>query len=207
MRPRLVVLASGEGTNFQALVEASRTGHLQGDIVGLVANRESCGAARRAQNLGVPWRFLSTRTFRVPEAYDQALVDLVRSWRADWVVLAGYLALIGPKVLAAYPRRLVNSHPALLPKFGGAGMYGAHVHRAVLAAGEVETGITIHYLDEEYDRGEIIAQARVPVLPTDTTESLSARVKELENSFYPKVLNDLILGRKSEFGATSQTNS
>lgn len=119
----------------------------------------------------------------------------LRKWGGEWVVLAGYLALVGPKVLHGYPKRIVNSHPALLPKFGGEGMYGDRVHAAVLQAGERETGITVHLIDEVYDRGAILAQARVEVLADDTPSALAARVKACESAFYPKVLNDLVTGR------------
>jgi phosphoribosylglycinamide formyltransferase-1 len=195
MKARIVVCASGEGSNFEALVEAARSGRLAAEIVGLVTNRREIGAIRRAERLGVPVAVLAPKTFATPAEWDKAMAEQLGLWSADWVVLAGFLALVGPEVLRRFPRRVVNSHPALLPKFGGPGMYGDRVHAAVVAAGERESGVTIHVIDEIYDHGPILAQTKVEVLPDDTPERLAARVKSREVSFYPKVLNDLLTGR------------
>lgn len=195
MKAKIAVLASGEGTNFEAIALAARDGRLNAEVAGLITNRAKIGAVERATRLGVPAKILPPKNFASRETWDQAVVDQLRAWQVDWVVLAGFLALIGPKMLAAYPNRIVNSHPALLPKHGGAGMYGDNVHAAVLAAGDRESGITIHTIDAEYDRGQILAQERVKVLPGDTVASLSARVKALEVALYPRVLNDLVTGR------------
>jgi phosphoribosylglycinamide formyltransferase 1 len=192
MRPQIVVCASGEGTNFEALVYASRNGELNADIAGLIVNRAGCGALERAKKLGIPARVLSLKSFPERPQWDQAMADQMSEWKADWVVLAGYLALIGPTVLSRYPARIVNSHPALLPRHGGPGMYGRAVHQAVLTAGDTETGVTVHLIDEHFDRGRIIKQERIPVLPGDSVESLEARVKSVEVRLYPKVLNDLV---------------
>ncbi|MBX3020296.1 MAG: phosphoribosylglycinamide formyltransferase [Bdellovibrionales bacterium] len=195
MTSKLVICASGDGSNFEAIVRASRSGLLQAEVSGLIVNRGGIGVLERAERLKVPVAIISPKGFASREEWDAAMVARLRTWSADWVVLAGYLALVGPQVLTAYQHRIVNSHPALLPKFGGAGMYGDRVHAAVLAAGERETGITVHLIDEVYDRGAILAQERVAVLPGDTPELLAARVKTQETAFYPKVLNDLITGR------------
>lgn len=195
MLAKIVVCASGEGTNFEAIVNACRAGKLQAEVAGLIVNRAGAGAVERAKKLGIPVHVQSLKSYSSREAWDAGMASLLRDLRTDWVVLAGFLALVGPQVLAAFPQRVVNSHPALLPKFGGAGMYGNFVHAAVLAAGEKETGITIHTIDEIYDRGQILAQEKVPVLPGDTEATLSARVKAREVLFYPKVLNDLVTGR------------
>jgi phosphoribosylglycinamide formyltransferase-1 len=197
MKAKIAVCASGEGTNFEAIVEASRQGALAADIVGLIANRAGIGAIRRAEKLGIPHRVISAKNFPSRGEWDEAVAAQLREWQADWVVLAGFLALIGPKTLKTFHRRIVNTHPALLPKFGGAGMYGDFVHAAVLKAKEKESGVTIHLIDEVYDRGRILAQERVKVEPSDTLESLSARVRALEISLYPRVLNDLVTGRIS----------
>jgi phosphoribosylglycinamide formyltransferase-1 len=195
MKAKIVVLASGEGTNFEAIVKASRAGTLQADVVGLITNRGKIGAIGRAQRLEVPFKILAPKDFNTRDLWDQALVNQIEKWKADWVVMAGFLALIGPKMLARFPGHIVNSHPALLPKHGGAGMYGDNVHDAVLAAGDKESGVTIHTIDAVYDRGTTLAQERVKVVAGDTIATLSDRVKALEISLYPKVLNDLVTGR------------
>lgn len=195
MRQRIVVCASGEGTNFESLVLASRNGELAADIVGLIVNRSDCGAIKRAEQMRIPTAILSLKSFPSRPQWDQAMATQLAAWKADWVVLAGYLALIGPQVLSAYPARIVNSHPALLPRHGGSGMYGLAVHRAVIAAGEKETGVTVHLIDEHFDQGRILKQERIPVLPGDSPESLEARVKAVEVRLYPKVLNDLVTFR------------
>jgi phosphoribosylglycinamide formyltransferase-1 len=195
MKPRLAVLASGEGTNFEAIVKASREGRLQAEVAGLIANRGKIGALGRADRLGVSRKILAPRDFTTRDEWDRAMVKQLEAWNADWVVLAGFLVLIGPGMLKRFPHRIINSHPALLPKFGGAGMYGDNVHEAVLKSGELESGITIHTIDGEYDRGKILAQERVKIVAGDTIERLSERVKALEVSLYPRVLNDLVTGR------------
>jgi phosphoribosylglycinamide formyltransferase-1 len=195
MIAKLVVCASGEGSNFEAIVEASRMGRLAADVAGLIVSRGKIGAIARAERLRIPVKQLSPKAFASVEEWDAAVRTALGVWRADWVVLAGFLTRIGPQVLAAYPGRIVNSHPSLLPKYGGAGMYGDFVHQAVVSAGERETGVTIHTIDAEYDRGRVLAQGRVEVLADDTAASLAARVKAFEVGFYPKVLNDLVTGR------------
>lgn len=191
----IVVCASGMGTNFEAIVRASREGRLQAEVRGLITNRGKVEALARAQRLGIPARILAPKTYPTREAWDVAMLEQLQEWKADWIVLAGYLALVGPRVLATYPQHVVNSHPALLPRYGGEGMYGDRVHEAVIHAGETETGVTVHLVDEVYDRGKILAQVRVPILASDSPGSLSDRVKEAEAAFYPKVLNDLVTGR------------
>ncbi len=198
MKAQLVVCASGDGTNFEAIVRAGREGRMQADVAGLVVNRRDCGALKRAEKLGVPGVVLRPKDFASRTEWDQAMVSRFKEWKADYVILAGYLALIGPEVLKNFKRRVVNSHPALLPEFGGEGMYGDRVHQAVVAAGRAESGVTIHLIDEVYDRGQILAQERVVVHPGDTAASLAIRVKALEVLLYPKVINDMVAGRFNE---------
>lgn len=195
MKAKLAICASGDGTNFEAIVQSARAGELQAEIVGLIVNRAAAGAVARATRLGVPVRVLSSKEFASRQAWDEAMVSQLKSWGADWIALAGYLALIGPQVLAVYPKRIVNTHPALLPKYGGEGMYGLKVHEAVIAAGEKVTGVTVHLIDEVYDRGLILKQAEMLIKPEDTAATLSERLKALENQIYPKILNDLLTGR------------
>ena len=195
MRPRLVVCASGAGSNFVAIHKAASSGDLPAEIVGLLTNRREILALKRAEALRVPTAIFRPVDFKTTEDWDRAMTERLATWRADWIVLAGFLALVGPKVRAAYPGRVINCHPALLPKFGGLGMYGARVHEAVIAAKEKASGLTAHTIDGEYDRGHILAQTRVPVLSGDDAQTLAARVQTLEHEFYPWVLSALVRGR------------
>lgn len=190
---RIAVCASGDGSIFEALVEAGRNGRCPGTVVGLIVNRSGIGALARAERLGIPVAVLKPGDFAARVDWDEAMGRQLKEWRADWVVLAGFLTLVGQEVLTAFPRRVVNIHPSLLPKYGGPGMYGLRVHAAVLAAGERETGITVHTVDGQYDRGVIVVQERVTILPGDTPETLGDRVRARERELYPQVLRDLIL--------------
>jgi len=195
MKAKIAVLASGDGSNFESIVQAAHLGHLPAEIVGLVVSRDGVEAVRRAGRLKIPVVVLNPKNFADRGAWDVALRDQLVAWNADWVALAGFLALIGPAVLKKFSHRLINSHPALLPKFGGPGMYGHNVHQAVIAAGEVETGVTFHLVDEVYDHGRVLVQEKIPVLANDTAESLATRLKARENELYPRVLADLVTGR------------
>jgi phosphoribosylglycinamide formyltransferase-1 len=192
---KIAVLASGEGSNFEAIARATRSGALKAQIIGLIANRDKIGALGRARSFGIESAVIPPKLFSDRAHWDQAMAQQLREWGAEWVVLAGFLALLGPRVLAAYPGRIINSHPALLPKYGGPGMYGDRVHAAVVGAGEKETGITFHLVDEIYDHGKILVQDKIPVLQSDTVETLAARLKARENELYPQVLADLLSGR------------
>jgi phosphoribosylglycinamide formyltransferase-1 len=193
--PNIVIFASGQGSNFQALVEASKKGVLRANIVGLVTNRAGIPVLEKAKQLGVPCEVLDPKKFASRAAWDAAVVKTLQGWKADWVVLAGFLALVGPKVIQAFPERIVNVHPALLPKFGGPGMYGLKVHQAVMAARASESGITVHLVDLEYDRGRIVAQVKTSTSGIPNAEALADRIRELEHEHYPRVLNDLVWGR------------
>ena len=188
-RLRIGVLASGGGTNLQAIIDAIACGRLDAEIVLAVSNNSRSGAMRRARAAGIPAAHLSGATHPDPDALDATIADALANRGGELVALAGYMKKLGPRTLARFRNRILNVHPSLLPKFGGRGMYGERVHAAVLAAGERETGVTIHLADGEYDRGAIIAQSRVPVLPDDTLASLAARVLEREHVIYPQTLS------------------
>ncbi len=190
--PRLAILASGEGTTLQALLDAIGTDRLRTQIVVVISNNSGSGALRRARDAGIATAHLSSQTHPDPDQLDQAILDALSAANADWVLLAGYLKKLGPRVLARYRGRIVNTHPALLPKFGGPGMYGHRVHEAVLGAGEVETGVSVHLVETEYDTGPVLAQCRVPVLPGDTAATLAARVQAREREFLVEVLGQLL---------------
>lgn len=179
---RVAVLVSGGGSNLQALLDACGPA-APARVARVVSNRADAGALARAHAAGIPAVVL-----RDPCDAAELLAALVD---VDLVVLAGYLKLIPAAVVARFPRRMINIHPALLPAFGGPGMYGHRVHAAVLASGATQSGATVHYVDEQYDRGPIIAQRTVPVLPGDTVESLAARVLAAEHELLPQVVLEL----------------
>ena len=179
---RVAVLASGGGTNLQALLDACGPA-APARVTRVVSNRADAAALERARAAGIPAVVL-----RDPADAAELLAAL---GDADLVVLAGYLKLIPAAAVARFPRRMINIHPALLPAFGGPGMYGHRVHAAVLASGATASGATVHYVDEQYDRGPIIAQRTVPVLPGDTAETLAARVLTVEHELLPQVVLEL----------------
>ncbi len=184
--PRLAVLLSGSGRTLVNLAERIRAGRLHASIALVVASKECLGAAR-ARELGIPTQVI--RGTIPPEQLEL----LCREHRIDWVVLAGYLKLLPvPRSLAG---RIVNIHPALLPDFGGPGMYGHHVHEAVIKAGRTVSGCTVHLCDDKYDRGPIVLQRECPVRDDDTPDTLAARVFELECETYPAALELLLAGR------------
>jgi phosphoribosylglycinamide formyltransferase-1 len=187
----LAVLASHEGTTLQAVLDAVADGRLPARVVLVISNNRESGALRRAREAHVPWVHLSSTTHPDPERLDDAIVDALTDAGADMVLLAGYMKKLGPKVLGRYGGRIVNTHPALLPKFGGQGMYGNRVHAAVLAAGDTETGVSIHLVDAEYDTGRVLAQCRVPVLHGDSVDDLAARVQAREREFLVETLAEL----------------
>ncbi len=182
---RVAVLASGGGTNLQTLLDALHDSPLA-RVARVITNRPDAGALERARRSGVPATVL-----RDPDDATELLAALAEGRGADLVVLAGYLKLVPPPVVARFRWRMINIHPALLPAHGGPGMYGRRVHEAVLASGATESGATVHYVDEQYDRGPIIAQERVPVRPGDTTATLAARVLEAEHRLLPRVVLEL----------------
>ncbi len=184
----IVVLASGEGTTLQAVLDACAAGRLPARVSAVISNNGAAGALRRARAAGVATRHLSVATAGSAAAADQALRDALLEFGAELVLLAGYMKRLGPLTLAAFSGRIINSHPALLPEFGGQGMFGLQVHRAVLAAGRRISGASVHWVDENYDTGAIIAQVRVPVESGDSAESLAARVQAAERELVVEVL-------------------
>ena len=179
---RVAVLVSGGGTNLQALLDALHDSPIA-RVRRVISNRPDAGALARARHAGVPTTVL--RDAGDPGELQAALGD------AQLVVLAGYLRLVHASVVARFRGRMINIHPALLPEFGGPGMYGQRVHEAVLASGAKESGATVHFVDEEFDRGAIIALEKVPVQHGDTPETLAARVLEAEHRLLPRVVLDL----------------
>ncbi len=191
---RLGILASHGGTNLQAIIDACKSGRLDAEVRVVISNNSGSMALERAKREGIPQRHLSGKTHPDPAALDLAIRDTLESHGVELVILAGYMKKLGHATLSRYLGRILNSHPALLPKFGGKGMYGSHVHEAVIAAGERVTGVTIHHVDEEYDHGPTVAQCEVPVLDGDTVESLTERVQRREHEFWIETLQRIARG-------------
>ncbi|MGD1889881.1 MAG: phosphoribosylglycinamide formyltransferase [Cyclobacteriaceae bacterium] len=185
----LAVFASGNGTNAEKIFEQFQE-HPSVRVSLLLTNNPAAGVIRRAAR------------FRVPvEVFDKSILaktdDVVKTLKAhqiDWIALAGFMLMVPQNLIDAFPNRIVNIHPALLPAYGGKGMYGMHVHRAVVEAGESSSGITIHYVNERYDEGAIIFQASCPVSSDDTAETLAEKIHQLEHQYYPQIIEELMTG-------------
>ena len=193
------VLASHEGTTLQSIIDACAQGRINGRVVAVVSNNSASGALRRAAAAGIETFHLSSVTYSSADSLDAAICGALQRTRADVVFLAGYMKRMGPRTLAAFPARILNTHPALLPKFGGQAMFGDRVYEAVLAGGESESGASVHLVDAEYDTGAVVRQERIRVLPGDTVESLKARVQACERKAVVETLaaiasGELVLG-------------
>ena len=184
----LGVLASGGGTNLQAILDRCASGRLPARVGVVIGNNSRSGALARSRRAGIPAIHLSGRTHPRPCALDRAVAETLGSHGVDLVVLAGYMKKLGPATLEMYRNRIVNIHPALLPAFGGRGMYGQHVHEAVIRSGAQFSGATVHLVDEEYDTGPIILQRRIRVAPDDTPDSLAGRVLAVEHELYAEAI-------------------
>lgn len=187
MRRNIAIFASGDGTNAENIIRYFREKG-SADVRLVLTNRQQALVLERAERLGVPCAWISKEQWLNGEAVLEALARQA----IDFVVLAGFLLRVPDSVLHIYTHKMINIHPSLLPKFGGKGMYGNRVHEAVLAAGESESGITIHYTSEHYDEGAVICQHKCPVLPGDTPETLAQRIHALEYEYYPKVIEQLL---------------
>ena len=193
-RLRLGILASHAGTTMQAIIDACLQGRIHADVSVVIGNNSRSGALARAQVHGIPTAHLSGVTHPNADARDRAILETLTCHHVDVVALAGYMKRLGPLVLSRYKGRLLNTHPALLPKFGGQGMYGDRVHEAVLAAGERISGATVHLVEGDYDTGPVLSQVKVPVLVGDTLEALRERVQAAERAHYVKVLERIASG-------------
>lgn len=188
------VLASGEGTTLQAVLDACTQARLDASVGLVISNNSDSGALRRAAAAGIPSQHLSAKTHPEPMHLDETLAASLQQAQLDLVLLAGFMKKLGPVTLAAFAGRILNTHPALLPKFGGPGMYGDHVHKAVLAAGESISGATVHLVVAEYDQGPIISQRTVDVRYDDTPETLAQRVRAVERSLLIDTLQAIAHG-------------
>jgi phosphoribosylglycinamide formyltransferase 1 len=202
---RIGALASHEGTTLQAILDACQAGTLLARVVAVISNNSDSGALRRARAAGAAAIHLSGKTHPDADVLDAMITRALLDQGVEVVMLAGYMKKLGPGLLSHYRGRILNTHPALLPKFGGHGMYGMRVHEAVLRAAETESGPSVHLVDAEYDTGRVLAQARVPVVAGDTPESLAARVQERERRLVVQVLNQVALGELQLEGLSSRS--
>lgn len=185
----VAVFGSGRGSNFQAILAAKKGGRLDEVSISLVmSNNSGAGILEIARANAIPAFHVSQKQFPSEDHYADAVLELLQTHNVDAVVLAGFMKKIPTKIIAAYRGRIINIHPALLPKYGGSGMFGIHVHEAVLQSGDRESGATVHIVDELYDHGEILLQERVPIFADDTPETLAARVLTVEHRILPEAL-------------------
>lgn len=191
---RICVFASGKGSNLQAIIDAINSGRLNCRICFVMSNNSDSGALEIARKNNIPAFHLSERKFH-KESFEESLLDLLNQFNPDLIVLAGYMKLIPEKVIKKFSNKIINIHPALLPKFGGQGMYGMNVHKAVFEAGEKKSGVTIHIVNEEYDRGKIIFQKEVDISECKSPEEIANKILHVEHQVYPEVIQKIIDGK------------
>ncbi len=194
---RIAALASHGGSILQAVIDACESGELPAEVNLVISNNSRSGALERARAHAIDSAHLSGRGYPDPDQLDAAIEQALMAAQADWVLLAGYMKKLGPRTLTRYRNRIINTHPALLPKYGGQGLYGSKVHASVIEAGETESGATVHLVDGEYDTGPILAQVKVPIRSSDTAEILEERVKEAERKLIVTTLAELASRREA----------
>ena len=191
----IAVFASGRGSNFQAILHAIESGLLSARITVLISNKSDAGAMEIARAHNIPTSHLSQKLFQKEDALAEAMLNVLTKQRTECIVLAGYLKKIPVQVIRRFRNKIINIHPALLPSFGGAGMYGHFIHEAVIASGVKISGATVHLVDEEYDRGPIVMQKTVEVVQKDTPESLAKKVLTVEHEIFPIAVKALVEGK------------
>ncbi len=191
---KLGILASHGGSNAQAIMDNARAGTINAELAVVISNNAKAKVLERAAAAGVPTEVVNALRYPGEGEEDRALVDTLRRYGVELIVLAGYMKKLGPAILEAFRGRIINIHPALLPKHGGEGKYGIHVHESVIASGDTETGVSVHVVDEQYDHGRILGQTRLPVEPDDTPETLQERVLPIEHRFYSEIIGKIASG-------------
>ena len=191
----IAVFASHGGSDLQAIIDGCKEEKLNARVAVVISNNGDSMALARAKNESIPAYHLSAKKYGSEDALADEILKVLEVYHVDMIFLAGYMRMLHIDILKKYDNRVFNIHPALLPKFGGKGMYGMNVHTAVIEAKEKETGVTIHRVNAEYDSGEIVAQTTVPVLENDSTEILAARVLEREHTFLIEVIADITKGK------------
>lgn len=187
----IAVLASTNGTDLQAIIDEMKAGKMAGINLALVAsNRKNCYALQRAKEQGYETKFINPKD-KTREEFDEKMASVIIDHKVDLIVLVGYMRILSPQFIRKFPRKIINVHPSLIPKFSGKDFFGQSVHEAVIAAGETESGMTVHYVDEGVDTGEIILQKSCPVVQRETPESLKEKVQKLEKLWYPEVIRKL----------------
>lgn len=189
---RLAVFVSGGGSNLQSIMDNCKAGNIDAEVVLVISNKKKAYGLIRAAEAGIDTAIYKHKKFANGKEADDFLLNLLDEYRIDIIALAGYLKMIAPPVIDKYRGRIVNIHPGPLPKYGGKGMFGMRVHKAVIMAGEKETAVTIHLVDEIYDHGQVIAEKKVPVFPEDIPDELAARVLKVEHELYPQVIQSLV---------------
>ena len=192
MKKRIAIFASGSGSNAQKIMEHFKRSP-EAEVVLILTNNPQAYVLQRADNFEVPSHIFNRHEFYQTDD----VIKLLKNLQVDLIVLAGFLWLVPVPLLKAFPNRIINLHPSLLPKYGGAGMYGDHVHKAILAAGEEESGITIHFVDEVFDEGEIIHQSKFKIEPGDNLEMIKFKGQQLEHTHFPRVVESLLKKMKS----------
>jgi len=188
LRLNLCVFASGNGSNLNAVIKASLSGKLSSRVKLVISNNSGSGALKTAAKYKIPNKHISQKLFNSQSEFTKQILAELRKHKIDLILLAGYMKMLDPMIIKKYHNRIINIHPALLPKFGGKGMYGIHVHEAVLNAGEQITGATVHFVNEVYDNGAIIMQKKVKVKPGDDAVTLQKRVLRAEHKLYPEAI-------------------
>jgi len=186
---KIAIMASGNGSNAENIIQYFRSGEMA-EVVLILSNNKDAYVMQRAKNHGILAIVFTAKQMNE----SNLLIDLLQISHIDYIVLAGFLLKIPESILQLFPDRIINIHPALLPKYGGKGMFGMHVHEKVIEEKETESGITIHYVNEKYDEGQIIFQARCDILPSDTPEMLAQKVHELEYRYFPEIIEKVVLG-------------
>jgi formyltetrahydrofolate-dependent phosphoribosylglycinamide formyltransferase len=201
---KIAVFASGKGSNFEAILKAIEEGRVKdAGIVCVVSNNSAAGALETARRNGIAALHISRTQFESDQDFDDHLIDTLTRHGANFVVLAGYMKKVNPAVIAQFRNRIVNIHPALLPDFGGKGMYGEHVHQAVIASGRKVSGATVHLVDDVYDHGAIVLQKTVDVAPGETAETLAKKVLAVEHELYPEAIRLFAEGKVTISGNTA----
>lgn len=188
---KLAAFASHAGSTLKAVIDACADGQLQAQVALVISNNSTSGAMQHAEAAGIPTLHISGKTHPEPAAADDAMLKALSEAGVDYVLLLGYMKKLGEQTVQQYSGRIINTHPALLPKFGGQGYFGRKVHEAVMAAGETVSGATIHLVDTEYDTGPLLSQVRVPILPHDTVDTLETKVKTAEKKLLIQTLAEL----------------
>ena len=192
---KIAILTSGNGSNLQAIIDAVEAGKINTEICAVIADRDEIYSIERAKKHNIPWHLIPRKNYESMQAQNEALLECLKAVGAEAVIMAGYLSILGENVVKAYPNRIINIHPSLIPSFCGMGFYGKRVHQAVIDYGAKVSGATVHFADEHADTGAIIIQKCVPVLDGDDASALAARVLEVEHEILPEAVKLLVEDR------------